>query len=62
MLSSDSFDPKPKKLTPVITDPLAQALGDRSKMRQIKQKYGGYDKPQPKRNDGMRGPAGETYL
>lgn len=59
---NDSLNPKPKPLTPVVTDPLAQALGDRSKMRQIKQKYDGYSKPKPAPNQGMRGTNGEVYL
>lgn len=67
MLSNDSLNPKPKPLSPVIQPPtndgLERILGDRSKARQIQQKYkASYGKPTTKPNNGMNARNGEVFL
>lgn len=45
-----------------LMDVLGSGMNEKLKLRQVMQKHMGYERPAPKKNNGMRGPMGEIFL
>lgn len=61
------YPPPPKpafhaKQKSSLEDVLGSHMDSQIKLRRVMQKYMGYEKPKPQRNEGMRGSQGEIFL